>query len=106
LVGLGRGDNDGFLNWFREQVLKTIKDRIAELCVKQKWPLLDVTSGAYTEEICTEVVGAIRPHVEPYGIEVVGIGNFNLSMKDEDQQKLSKLFENAAYMNMAGGVGG
>ena len=51
LVGLRPHDNEEFLGWFKSQVLKVIRDRIAELLVKKKWPLLDVTSGAYTEEI-------------------------------------------------------
>ncbi|MBI4507993.1 MAG: SPFH domain-containing protein [Deltaproteobacteria bacterium] len=106
LVGLQKSNNEEFLAWFKEQVLKTIRDDVAELCVKKKWPLLDVTSGAYTEELCAEVEGGLRPHVEPYGIEVARIGNFNLAMKDEDEKRLNKLYENAAYMNMAGGVQG
>ena len=106
LVGLGKNTNDEFLFWFKELVLKTIRDDVAELCVKQKWPLLDVTSGAYTEEIEKEVIAGLRPHVEPYGIEVIRIGNFNLAMKDEDEKRLNKLYESAAYVNMAGGVQG
>src|SRR5687767_207038 len=104
LVGLARTTNDEFLGWFKELVLKTIKDDIAELCVQKKWPLLDVTSGAYTEEICKDVIEGARPFVERSGIEVVDLANFNLGMKDEDEQRLNKLYENAAYMNMAGGA--
>lgn len=106
LVGLQRTSNEEFLSWFKEQVLKTIKDDIAELCVKKKWPLLDVTSGAYTEEICKEVIEGVRPHVESYGIEVTTIGNFNVAMKDDDEKRLNKLYETSAYVNMAGGVAG
>jgi membrane protease subunit (stomatin/prohibitin family) len=106
LVGLQKTNNEEFLGWFKEQVLKTIKDDIAELCVQKKWPLLDVTSGAYTEEIIKEVVVGVRPHVEAYGIEITGIGNFNLAMKDDDEKRLNKLYETSAYVNMAGGVQG
>ena len=31
-----------------------------------KWPLTDVVSGAYTEEIETEALGGLRAHVESY----------------------------------------
>ncbi|HKA90725.1 MAG TPA: SPFH domain-containing protein [Haliangiales bacterium] len=106
LVGLQRTNNEEFLAWFKELVLKVIKDDIAELCVKKKWPLLDVTSGAYTEEICTEVVNGLHEHTERYGIEVTTIGNFNLAMKDDDEQRLNKLYETSAYVNMAGGIQG
>lgn len=106
LVGLGKTTNDEMLFWFKELLLKTIRDDVAELIVKQKWPLLDVTSGAYTEEIEKTVLAGLREHIDPYGLEVMRLGNFNLAMKDEDEQRLNKLYENAAYMNMAGGVGG
>ena len=106
LVGLGKTTNDDMLFWFKELLLKTIRDDVAELIVKQKWPLLDVTSGAYTEEIEKTVLAGLREHIDPYGLEVMRLGNFNLAMKDEDEQRLNKLYENAAYMNMAGGVGG
>src|SRR5216683_8125790 len=53
LVGMGAQSNEAFLGWFRDQVLKVTRDRIAELMVKKRWPLLDITSGAYTEEIET-----------------------------------------------------
>ncbi len=106
LVGLQKQQGNLFLQWFRDQVLKVMKDDIAELCVKKKWPLLDVTSGAYTEEIIAEVLVGVRPHVDPCGIEVTGIGNFNLAMKDEDEKRLNKLYETSAYVNMAGGIQG
>ena len=35
-----------------------------------------------------------------------GLGNFNLIMKEEDEKRLNKIFDNAAYMNMAGGIQG
>ncbi len=106
LVGLQATDNESSTRWFKEMMLKVIRDRVAELCVKKKWPLLDVCSGAYTEEIEQEVIAGMRQHVESYGIEVMRIGNFNLIMKEEDEKRLNKIFDNAAYMNMAGGIQG
>jgi len=106
LVGLQRTDGNGFLQWFREQVLKTIRDDIAELLVKQKWPLLDVTSGAYTEEIEKEVLSGVREHVESYGLEVMRLGNFNIAINAADEERLNKFYENAAYINMTGGMQG
>ncbi|KFE60940.1 SPFH domain-containing protein [Hyalangium minutum] len=103
LVGMGRASNDDFLGWFKSQVLKVIKDRIAELLVKKRWPLLDVTSGAYTEEIETEVIAGVKPHVDTYGLTVVRLGNFHVSIKEEDEATLKKFSKDAAYSRMAGG---
>lgn len=106
LVGLQRTDGNAFLHWFKELMLKTIRDDIAELVVKQRWPLLDVTSGAYTLEIEKEVISGVREHVEPYGLEVIRLGNFNVGMNAADEERLNKFYESAAYINMAGGMQG
>jgi membrane protease subunit (stomatin/prohibitin family) len=103
LVGLGRSSNEDFLGWFKGQVLKVTRDRIAELLVKKRWPLLDVTSGAYTEEIETEVISGLKPHVDGYGLTVVRMGNFHVSIKEEDEGTLKKFSKDAAYSRMAGG---
>ena len=106
LVGLQKHEGNLFMQWFRDQVLKVIKDDIAELCVKKKWPLTDVVSGAYTLEIETETLGNIRPQVEPYGLEIVRFGNFNIAMGEEDEERLNKFYERASYVNMTGGLQG
>jgi membrane protease subunit (stomatin/prohibitin family) len=95
-----------FYGWFRDQVLKVIRDRIAELLVKKKWPMLEVTSGAYTEEIEEEVVQAVGRHIESYGVKVVRLGNFVIAMQEEDQANLNKLYTDAAYVRMTGGLSG
>jgi membrane protease subunit (stomatin/prohibitin family) len=103
LVGMGRSSNEDFLGWFKSQVLKVTKDRIAELLVKKRWPLLDVTSGAYTEEIETEVISGVKPHIDTYGLTVVRLGNFHISIKEEDEATLKKFSKDVAYSRVAGG---
>lgn len=106
LVGLQKHQGNLFMQWFRDQVLKVIKDDIAELCVKKKWPLTDVVSGAYTEEIEVEALAGLRIHVESYGLEIVRFGNFNIAMGEEDEERLNKFYERASYVNMTGGLQG
>lgn len=103
LVGQRATENEQFLGWFKSQVQKTIKDHIAELVVKQNWPLLKVTSGAYTDEIEEFTIGSLRKNIEPYGVEVIRFGDFTISMDQADKDRLDKLVERAAYVNMAGG---
>lgn len=104
LVGMRLADNEGFLGWFREQTLKVIRDRIGELFVKKRWPLLDVTSGAYTEEIESDLIKGVNPYLTPYGVNVVKTGNFVISISDDDRENLKKLYTDAAYVRMAGGI--
>jgi membrane protease subunit (stomatin/prohibitin family) len=71
--------------------------------VKKKWPLLDVTSGAYTEEIETEVIAGVGTHTTSYGVTIVRFGNFTISIKPEDEATLKKLSKDVAYSRLAGG---
>jgi membrane protease subunit (stomatin/prohibitin family) len=103
LVGMRKASNEDFLGWFRNQVLKVTRDRIAELMVKKRWALLDVTSGAFTEEIETEIIAGSKPHVDPYGLQIVRLGNFHVSIKEEDEATLKKLSKDVAYSKLAGG---
>lgn len=106
LVGQRMADNNQFIGWFKSQVQKTIKDHIAELIVQENWPMLKVTSGAYTEEIEVATVQNVRKHIESYGVEIVRFGDFTISMDPADKERLDKLVERAAYINMAGGMAG
>jgi membrane protease subunit (stomatin/prohibitin family) len=106
LVGQRMADNSQFIGWFKSQVQKTIKDHIAELIVKQGWPMMKVTSGAYTEEIEQYTVEGVRKHVESYGVEIVRFGDFTISMDQADKERLDKLVERFAYVNAAGGMAG
>ncbi|MSR62951.1 MAG: SPFH domain-containing protein [Planctomycetes bacterium] len=104
LVGMGRV-SDGVSPWMKEQVLKVIRDRIAELLVKNKWPLLDVTSGAYTEEIERDVLAGLGEHVKSYGLAIARLGNFVIDIDESDAANLKKLYTDAAYLRTVGGVG-
>jgi membrane protease subunit (stomatin/prohibitin family) len=106
LVGMRQADNESFFGWFKQQVLKVIRDQTAELIVKAKWPLLDVVSGAYTEEIEQTVLEDVKKYVDHYGVKIMQMGNFVLSIKDEDEKNLKKLYTDAAYVRMAGGMQG
>ena len=104
LVGMGRAESYLVRSWMREQVLKVIRDHIAELLVKNKWPLLDVTSGAYTEEIESHVLDGVGRHVESYGVRIVRLGNFVVAIDEEDGDNLKRLYTDAAYLRTVGGV--
>lgn len=102
-VGLRKTSNDEILSWFKQLFLRTIKDAIAELIVKKSWALLQVTSGAFTEEICEEVINRCKPNIDKYGLSIVNIGNFHVNIKEEDQATLKKFAKDAAMSRMTGG---
>ena len=98
--------DEEFSGWFKSQLLKVIRDRIAELMVKQNIPLLNVTSGALTEEIEQTVIEGTKVHLDPYGMRVVRLGNFVVAIKEEDETQLKQLYKDAAQIRMAGGMQG
>ena len=104
LVGMGRAQSYQVKAWLKEQVLKVLRDRVAELLVKEKWPLLEVTSGAYTEEIEKTVLEGLDEHVAPYGVRIVRFGNFVVGIDDDDADNLKTLYRDAAYLRTVGGV--
>jgi membrane protease subunit (stomatin/prohibitin family) len=105
LVGMGRAEAYQVRSWLKEQVLKVIRDRIAERIVKNKWPLLDVTSGAYTEELEKDVIDGLDQHVASYGLDIVRLGNFVIAIDEQDASNLKRLYTDAAYLRTVGGVG-
>ncbi|MBA3538611.1 MAG: SPFH domain-containing protein [Deltaproteobacteria bacterium] len=106
LVGQRATTNDAFLGWFKSQVQKTMKDQIAELIVKQNWPLMKVTSGAYTDELEASTLEGVRRHIEPYGVEIIRFGDFSVSMDQADKDRLDKLVDRMAYVNGMGATNG
>lgn len=106
LVGQRATDNSAFLGWFKSQVQKTMKDGIAELIVKQNWPLMKVTSGAYTDEIEETTLQNVRRHIESYGVEIIRFGDFSISMDQNDKERLDKLVDRMAYVEGMGSTTG
>jgi membrane protease subunit (stomatin/prohibitin family) len=95
-------NEEEFTGWFRQQLLKTIRDRIASLLVHKQLPLLQVTSGALTEEIEQEVIEGVKTHIGTYGIRIVRLGNFVVSIKEEDEATLKSMYKDVAQLRMAG----
>jgi membrane protease subunit (stomatin/prohibitin family) len=106
LVGQRATTNDSFLGWFKSLVQKVMKDDIAELIVKQNWPIMKVTSGAYTDEIEKSSLEKLRKEIETYGIELIRFGDFSIGMDQADKDRLDKLVERFAYVNASGGMAG
>lgn len=108
IVGMRATDNEAFLGWFKSQVQKTMKDGVAELIVKQNWPLMKVTSGAYTDEIEASTLDSVRKNIEPYGVEIIRFGDFSITMDQADKDRLDKLVDRMAHVsgmsNVPGGL--
>lgn len=96
--------DEEFTGWFRQQLLKTIRERIAARLVEKQIPLLQVTSGVMTSEIEQDVLEAVKSSLNPYGLRIARMGNFVVSMKEEDEQNLKGMYKDVAQMKMVGGL--
>lgn len=96
--------DEEFTGWFRQQLLKTIRDQISSLLVHEQIPLLNVTSGALNKKIEGETLTAVQPLLADYGIKIARIGNFVISIKEEDELTLKSLYKDAAQIKMVGGL--
>jgi membrane protease subunit (stomatin/prohibitin family) len=103
IAGLRQTTNQEVLAWFKQIFLRTVKGAVAELIVKKNWPLLQVTSGAYTEEISEDVIKRAATLVDKYGISIVNVANFTVSVRDEDLAQLKTYARDTAMSKMAGG---
>jgi len=105
IVGQRATSNDAFLAWFKSQINKTMKDQIAQQIVKQKLPVMQVTSGAISD-LEKAVHAEVREDIEPYGVEIMRFGDFQVSMDEADKDRLDKLVDRMAYVNGMGSVNG
>jgi|ERR1035437_3938782 membrane protease subunit (stomatin/prohibitin family) len=93
--------NDEITNWMREQLLKVLRTDVVTNIVSNGWAILGITS--HTEEIEATTVNKVHDSVATYGCQIVRLGNFTISIKEEDEATLKGLRKDVAYTKIAGG---
>ncbi len=96
MVGMQHTSNDQFTGWFKQQVLKVIREEMASMVVKKHMSLFDLTSGAFTSDIEGAVLQKVQVLTQPYGVSVPHLGNFEIGLNDQDQERLNKFTDLAA----------
>jgi membrane protease subunit (stomatin/prohibitin family) len=93
--------NDQVTDWMREQLLKVLRTDVVSHVVSQNWPILGI--AAHTEEIERETLQKVQAHVASYGLQIMRLGNFTISIKEEDEDTLKRYRRDAQYSRLAGG---
>src|SRR5438093_7477562 len=93
--------NEQITDWMREQLLKVLRTDVTSAIVQQNWPILGIAS--HTVEIERATLDKVQTYIAPYGIQIVRLGNFTSSIKEEDEETLKKYRRDAQYSRMAGG---
>lgn len=93
--------NDQVTDWMREQLLKVLRTDVVSHVVSQNWPILGI--AAHTEEIEQETLEKVQAYVSSYGLQIMRLGNFTISIKEDDEETLKRYRRDAQYTKLAGG---
>jgi membrane protease subunit (stomatin/prohibitin family) len=104
MVGMQQTSNEQFTGWFKQQVLKIVREEMASMMVKQKRSLFDLTSNAFTSDIEAAVMQKVQAYVQPYGVVVAHMGNFEVGLSDQDQERLNKFQDKFADLQAGAAV--
>jgi membrane protease subunit (stomatin/prohibitin family) len=93
--------NDQVTNWMRDQVLKVLRTDVVAHITQSGWPLLGI--AGHTDEIEQDTISKVQAFVAPYGVQIIRLGNFTISIKPEDEDRLKTYLKDAQYTKLAGG---
>ncbi|MDQ6691483.1 MAG: SPFH domain-containing protein, partial [Candidatus Dormibacteraeota bacterium] len=102
VLGMGGGqqgiNNATFTDLMRDLLLKVLREDVVAHITEKGWPILGL--AAHGQEIESETLKGVQTLASGYGLEISRMGNFTISMKDEDEALLTahrlKLAEAAA----------
>lgn len=92
--------NDQITVWVKEQLMKELKDTITERVTKGELPVLGI--AAQTEELEKVIISGAEEHLRDYGIQIGKLGNFTISLKEEDEAMLKNLMRDKVYTSQPG----
>jgi membrane protease subunit (stomatin/prohibitin family) len=94
-------DNDAITGWIGEQLLKAMRQLVAKNVITGTWPV--VSTAAFSSDIETGSLTQANNVVADYGLQLIRLGNFDISLVPEDEAKLKALAEDIRRSQLAGG---
>jgi len=94
-------DNAAITDWMAEQLLKVLRTDVVANIVRNGWPVLGL--AAYVPQMEQAALAGANQQLQSYGLNVARMGNFTVSLSDEDEQTLKGLAKDTAYSRLAGG---
>jgi len=94
-------DNSAVTDWIAEQLLKVLRTDVTANIVRNGWPVLGL--AAYVPEMEAATIAGVNTQLQSYGLAVARMGNFTVSLSDEDEATLKGLAKDTAYSRLAGG---
>ncbi len=96
-------NNDDITSWMSNQLLKVMRTEVTRQIVRNGWPILGL--AAFTPEIEKAVTEAANTELAGYGIAIARMGNFDVNLDEQDEEKLKGLASDTAYSRLAGSYG-
>jgi membrane protease subunit (stomatin/prohibitin family) len=93
-------NNEAITGWIAENILKAMRTEVTRQIVRNGWPILGLS--AYTPDIEKVVIDGSNTLIDPYGLIIARMGNFDVNLSDEDQTQLKTLAKDTAYSRLAG----
>jgi len=93
-------NNDNITTWVADQILKAMRTEVTRQIVRNGWPILGLS--AYTPEIEQTVIDGGNKLIDPYGLLIARMGNFDVNLSEQDEAQLKTLAKDTAYSRLAG----
>lgn len=93
-------NNEDVTYWMSNQLLKVMRTEVTRQIVRNGWPILGL--AAFTPEIEKAVTDAANLELAEYGIAIARMGNFDVNLDEQDEEKLKGLASDTAYSRLAG----
>jgi membrane protease subunit (stomatin/prohibitin family) len=93
-------NNEAITGWVSEQILKAMRTEVTRQIVRNGWPILGLS--AYTPDIEQVVIDGSNTLVDPYGLLIARMGNFDVNLSPDDEAQLKTLAKDTAYSRLAG----
>ncbi len=93
-------DNDAITDWVAQQLLKVLRTDVTQHVVSRGWPILGL--AAYVPEVEADAIALSAQQLASYGLSVARMGNFTISLGEEDEAQLKTLARDTAYSRLAG----
>jgi membrane protease subunit (stomatin/prohibitin family) len=94
-------DNERIAGWVSEQLLKVLRTNVTTQVVANGWPILGLS--VHSPEIEQAAITSANGQLEPYGLALTRMGNFDINLAPEDATQLKQLAKDTSYSQLAGG---
>lgn len=94
-------DNSKFTDLCDDLLIRSLRQDLTRNIVRNGWPVLGLS--AYTDEIEQTTIEGGNARLADYGLALVALTNFVISLDDETEAELRRLAKDTAYSRLAGG---